>query len=210
MQVAKDDRIGGESLCGRGLDAILLQVIAQGTLGSQAGIVVPFQHTKWARRHAITTPITDIRLDVNIPKLIADDRLCWTGLHAACVGTVFAHVAHHQPVYRFACSICRPGMLNESDVPPGRGGKGSRIVITMACKRVAICRQLVPLFAGDLASLTAYAVRAIREKSHVSNKGSPSSPLRHFTPYNTAILSLVRATPWTHISGKCFGFVHSA
>src|SRR5258708_30979771 len=170
MQVAKDDRIGGGSLCARVLVASFLPVIAQGTLGSQAGIVVPFHHTKWARRHAITTPITDIRLDVNIHKLIADDRPCWTGLHAACVGTVFAHVAHHQPVYRFARSICRLGMLNESDVAPGCGGKGSCIVIAMACKRVAIGRQLVSLFAGDLASLTAYAERGIGEKSHVSHR----------------------------------------
>ena len=122
--------------------------------------------------------------------------------------TVFAHVAHHQPVYRFARSICRLGMLNESDMPPGRGGKRYSIVIAIACKRVAIGRELVPLFAGNLAGLTANAERGISEKSHLTHTGIPS-PLRQFTRYNTAILTLVRATPWTHITGKCFGFMHA-
>jgi len=86
------------------------------------------------------------------------------------MGTMFAHVAHHQPVYRFACAICRPRMLDESDMPPGSGGKRYSIVIAMACKRVAVGRQLVPLFAGNLASFTAYAERGIGEKSHLTHR----------------------------------------
>src|SRR5260221_11237614 len=30
---------------------------------------------------------------------------------------------------------------------------------------------------------------------------------RQFARYNTAILTLLRATPWTHITGQCFGFM---
>ena len=86
------------------------------------------------------------------------------------MGTMFAHVAHHQPVYRFACAICGPRMLDENDMPPGSGGKRYSIVIAMACKRVAVGRQLVPLFTGNLASFTAYAERGIGEKSHLAHR----------------------------------------
>jgi hypothetical protein len=77
---------------------------------------------------------------------------------------VFAHIAHHQPVDCLARSIGWQGMLDERDMPPRRRGKFSRIVVTVACKRIAIGGQLVPLLAGNFAGLAANADCSVGKK----------------------------------------------
>src|SRR5258708_17235412 len=101
---------------------------------------------------------------------------------------------HHQPVDGLARSVRWSWLLNKGDMPPGRSGERQGIVVAMARQLVAIGRQLIPLFARNLAGFTADAECGIGEKSHLTHKCSPSSPLRRVSSFQTLPLSPLLAT----------------
>ena len=58
-------------------------------------------------------------------------------------------------------------------MPPGCGGEHRGIVVAMSRKPETIGRQLVPLFARDLAGFAANTDRRIGEKSHLAHQRFP-------------------------------------
>src|SRR2546430_13481148 len=58
-------------------------------------------------------------------------------------------------------------------MPPGCGGEHRGIVVAMSRKPETIGRQLVPLFARDLAGFAANADRRIGEKPHLAHQRFP-------------------------------------
>src|SRR5262249_25183101 len=82
--------------------------------------------------------VADVRLYVDISKLITDDRARGAGVQAASMGTLLADVAHHQPAVlaEKATGRCRCGAVHLEDRL--RNGTGTRSETVPVCPRPAI------------------------------------------------------------------------
>ena len=193
IYVAKDDGVGGTGLCAGWLYPYLLPVVAEGAFRCGTSLLTAADDAEGARGDAVATSVADVGLHIDISKFVANDGTGWTGFHAARVCAVFAYVAHHEPVDRFASAVGGSLALHKGDMPPGCGGEGDGIVVTMPTEFVSVGRQLIPLFARDLAGFAADAERGVGEKSVMSHlfSLSPLFLLRHLTRYDTAVLPLM-------------------
>ena len=99
IYVTKGNRVGRTGFGASRLDAILLPVITQGALKGSPIVEIEIHYAKGAGRHAIAAAIADIRLQIHVPKLVADQGTRRARLHAARISAVLTHIAHHQPVH---------------------------------------------------------------------------------------------------------------
>src|SRR5205807_7400067 len=91
------DRLGRTRL-GAGRDqAVLLAVVAEGTLAGVAGDGAAGDDPERTGRDAVRAAVTDVRLNVDVAELVVDDRPGRAGLLARGRRAVLAHVRHHQP-----------------------------------------------------------------------------------------------------------------
>src|SRR5258705_13435615 len=111
VHIAKED-----GLCGAGFgtgrrEAVLLPVVAERALPRAPVLTVQIDHAEWARRHAVAAAIADVWLHVDVAEFVTDDGAGRTGVEAAGMRTVLAHVAHHEPAVlaEEACRLPRCG-----------------------------------------------------------------------------------------------------
>src|SRR5258708_16609648 len=71
IEITKGDRVGWAGLCAGRLYAILLGIVAQRAFKGAPVVVIACHYAKGTGGNAIAAAITDIGLQVNIPKLIA-------------------------------------------------------------------------------------------------------------------------------------------
>src|SRR6266446_10806332 len=114
---------------------------------------------------------------------------------------VLAHVAHHEP----AAVVRAVELLDELDVPPVRAVELARVVVAVArhFRHAAVCgRQLVPVFARDLARLAADTDGRVGEEPHrlVGNGGALARDGYHITlaPRCRRTPCLRGSTRWDH------------
>src|SRR5207237_10282019 len=145
-------------------EAVLLSVITELAFMCAAVRLVSIQHSKGARRYAVTTTVADVLLYINISEFVVDDRSGRARFLARRLHAMLAHIAHHQPAIalHFVTEL-----FDESDVPPSRVGKHGRVVIAVAGPMKTVGRKLVPLLARYLARFAADAQRRIGKEAHL-------------------------------------------
>src|SRR6266513_348491 len=117
-----------------------------------------------AGRHAETTAVTDVLLDVDGVVLGPDQRPGRAGLEAGRIGAMLADVRHHQPALILPARIGFR-LLDELDVAPGGCPQRPGVVVTVARHREPVGGQLVPLLARHLARFAADAQAGIGEEA---------------------------------------------
>ena len=148
------------------LHSIFLPVVAERALPSAAVVGIAIDHAEQTPGDAVAAAVTDIRLDVDRVKLGADDGSRRAVLKASGTCAVLADIRSHQP--REPTGFLpteRYRAFSEADVPPRGCSERHRIVIRHGGEVIPVVGQLVPLFAGNLASLAANAQRCVGEKA---------------------------------------------
>src|SRR2546429_3647909 len=115
-------------------------------------------------RHAETTAVADVLLDVDGVELGPDQGAGGAGLEASRVGAMLADVGHHQPALILPARVGFR-LLDELDVAPGGRPQRPGVVATVARHRKPVGGQLVPLLARHLARLAANAQAGIGEET---------------------------------------------
>src|SRR5215467_834955 len=101
FHLAKLYRIGGARLGTGRFQAIFHTVITECALmGPEIAAVITRNHPERAGYDAIATSIADVLLDIDGIELCTNKCPRRTRFLARRMGTVFAHVAHHQPAIR--------------------------------------------------------------------------------------------------------------
>src|SRR5438128_10844803 len=105
-------------------------------------------------RHAETTAVADVLLDVHGVVLSPDQRPRRASLEAGSIGAMLADVRHHQPALILPVRVGFR-LLHELDVAPRGRPQRPGVVVTVAGHRKPVGGQLVPLLAGHLTRLAA-------------------------------------------------------
>ena len=161
---SEGDRIGRTRFRARGLEAVLLAIVAERALLRAPVVGLDRDHAERARGHAIAAPVAHVGLHVDVVELVPDDRAGRTRFETAGIRAVLAHVRQHHPARELRLDAVH--LLDERDVPPGRGSEPVRIVVRIAAQRVPVGGQLVPLLARDLTRFAADAKRDVGEEPH--------------------------------------------
>ena len=120
----------------------------------------PLDHPERAGRHAVAAAVADVVLHDDGAELGAEQRPGRAHVQAAGVRAVLAHVRGHQPA---EVAVGR-GLLDERDVPPGRGAERAGVVVGRAEQVEPVVGDAVPFLARDLARLAADADRRVGEE----------------------------------------------
>src|SRR5258706_689283 len=193
------DRISRTRFGTGGLEPDAHAIVTERALLRRARDHVHIDDAKGTAGDAGAAAVAHIRLDHHGVELAADDLATRAHLDTAGFDAVLAHVAHHQP----AAVVRAVELLDELDMPPVRAVELARVVVTVArhFRHAAVCgRQLIPVFARDLARLAADTDRRVSEEPHrlVGNGGALARDVYHITlaPRCRRTLCLRGSTHW--------------
>src|SRR5258708_16600962 len=162
----KLNRLGRAGFRAGGLHPALQPVVTERALLRGVRNRVDVDHAERTGRDAVAAPVAGVRLDDDGVELGSDDRARRADFKAGGVGTMLAHVAHHQP------SPVLPvlgELLDELDVAPMDAIQSAGVVVAVPTQRVRAAvgaRQLIPFFAGHLAGFAADADRRVCVEAH--------------------------------------------
>ena len=170
VKLAELNRLRRARRCARRLQSRLLPVVAEGALECPPIVGPPIDHAERAGDDAVAAAVADVGLDEDAAELGPDDRSRGTGLEAAGVLAVLAHVGREVPAERVAAVAAVSGpdghlaALDELHVAPRRVAEARCVVVRESREREPVVGNAVPLLARDLAGLAADAQRRVGEE----------------------------------------------
>src|SRR5882724_2708056 len=193
------DRISRTRFGTGGLEPDAHAIVTERALLRRARDHVHIDDAKGTAGDAGAAAVAHIRLDHHGVELGADDRASRAHLDTAGFDAMLAHVAHHEP----AAVVRAVELLDELDVPPVRAVELACVVVAVArhLRHAAVCgRQLIPVFARDLACFAIDTHRRVSEEPHrlVGNGGALARDVYHITlaPRCRRTLCLRGSTRW--------------
>src|SRR5688572_7460265 len=168
---AELDRLGGTRFRARRSQPVVQPIVAERALGGGAGVVVEADDAEGARRDAVAAAVADVLVDVDRAVLGPIDRTGGTGLEAAGLCAVLAHVGHHVPAH---AHLVVAGFFDEANQAIALVGEVGVVLVRPRPFRL-LGLELIPLLARHLARPASDAERDVGEHRHGARHVYPSA-----------------------------------